>query len=196
MESDLPDKVDVDPSMNQEITMEETHESQEQPNDQEQTHESHEKTPEETTEPQEPETNQESQEPEPMEEETVTQEDETAQENVPSQDEPEQMEVEKDTNESPKEQATKDEADASWQIPVAALRQPQHQSDLFSNKANARKEKLESRLKENQYDIDAWTTLINDAQHTGDLDIIRDIYERFLKVFPTSVSFHLIREYS
>lgn len=80
-------------------------------------------------------------------------------------------------------------APASWQIPVAALHQ-QHQKphDVVMNKTNLRKERLELRIKESKYDIEAWTSLINDAQQTGDLEVIRDIYERFLNVFPTSVS--------
>lgn len=85
-------------------------------------------------------------------------------------------------------------APASWQIPVAALHQQQQQQqqkpvDVVVSKTSLRKERLEARIKESKYDIEAWTSLINDAQQTGDLEAIRDIYERFLKVFPTSVSF-------
>lgn len=79
-------------------------------------------------------------------------------------------------------------APASWQIPVAALHQQPKAEVVTISKTSLRKERLESRIKENQYDIEAWTSLINDAQQTGDLDAIREIYERFLKVFPTSVS--------
>ncbi|KAG1091487.1 hypothetical protein G6F42_019418 [Rhizopus arrhizus] len=83
-------------------------------------------------------------------------------------------------------------APASWQIPVAAFHQqqkseqPQQQQPTKSNKASMRKERYESRVKENKYDIEAWTWLINEAQQTGDLEVIREIYERFLNVFPTS----------
>lgn len=85
-------------------------------------------------------------------------------------------------------------APASWQIPVAAFHQqqkseqPQQQQPTKSNKASMRKERYESRVKENKYDIEAWTWLINEAQQTGDLEVIREMYERFLNVFPTSVS--------
>lgn len=87
-------------------------------------------------------------------------------------------------------------APASWQIPVAALHQqqqqqksePQHQQPPVSSKATMRKERYESRVKDNTYDVEAWTWLINEAQQTGDLEVIRDMYERFLNVFPTSVS--------
>lgn len=88
-------------------------------------------------------------------------------------------------------------APASWQIPVAALHQQQQQQQqqqksveqpVVNSKINLRKERYESRIKENKYDIEAWTWLINDAQQTGDLEVIREIYERFLNVFPTSVS--------
>ncbi|KAI8974453.1 hypothetical protein BDB01DRAFT_398218 [Pilobolus umbonatus] len=75
-------------------------------------------------------------------------------------------------------------APASWQIPVGALQARTAEPPV--NKATIRKERLESRIKDNKYDIEAWTSLINDAQQTGDLDVIREIYERFLKVFPTS----------
>lgn len=91
-------------------------------------------------------------------------------------------------------------APASWQIPVAALAQ-QHQQQspqsqpqqkalepVVVNKSHLRKERFETRIKESKYDVEAWTGLINDAQQTGDLEVIRDIYERFLNVFPTSVS--------
>lgn len=88
-------------------------------------------------------------------------------------------------------------APASWQIPVAALHQQQQQQqqkpvDAVVSKTSLRKERLEARIKESKYDIEAWTSLINDAQQTGDLEAIRDIYERFLKVFPTSVSFFFL----
>ncbi|KAF1803011.1 hypothetical protein FB192DRAFT_1072452 [Mucor lusitanicus] len=91
-------------------------------------------------------------------------------------------------------------APASWQIPVAALHQqqqklepPQHPQPTMSTKATIRKERYESRVKENKYDIEAWTWLINEAQQTGDLEVIRDMYERFLNVFPTSVSVEKIK---
>jgi hypothetical protein len=91
-------------------------------------------------------------------------------------------------------------APASWQIPVAALHQQQQQQQsqhqkpiesvvsVVSNKSNMRKERFEARIKENKYDIEAWSALINDAQQIGDLEVIREIYERVLVVFPTSVS--------
>lgn len=90
-------------------------------------------------------------------------------------------------------------APASWQIPVAALHQqqqqqqqqqhspaPQKPAEAVVNKSNVRKERSEARIAENKYDLDAWTSLINDAQQTGDLEAIREVYERVLKVFPTS----------
>lgn len=105
--------------------------------------------------------------------------------------EPQPMEgVESDSKEPPPFLS----APASWQIPVAALHQHQHspapqKSEPITNKTNVRKERSEARIAENQYDIEAWTNLINDAQQTGDLEAIREVYERVLKVFPTSVSF-------
>lgn len=207
MEADLPGQVDVDPTLNQEdqdTTMEET---QEQPTEsqepaseaQEQTTESQTESTANQEEPASTNEQQEStlQEPEPMEEEKPEEAQAEQVQTESKEEEPVQMEVideepVKKDSPPPKEEKV-DEADpssnspllsapASWQIPVAALRP-------HTNKASLRKEKLESRIKENQYDIEAWTTLINDAQQTGDLDVIRDIYERFLKVFPTSVSF-------
>ncbi|KAI8967564.1 hypothetical protein BDF20DRAFT_803339, partial [Mycotypha africana] len=69
--------------------------------------------------------------------------------------------------------------------------QPQNQLDSVNPatvKSISKREKLEALIRENKYDIEAWTSLINDVQQTGDLDIIRDVYERVLKVFPISVS--------
>lgn len=80
---------------------------------------------------------------------------------------------------------------ASWQIPPSALQQrPENEAvnDNTLNKANIRREKLEQRIANDEYDIAAWNSLINEIQQTGDLTATRDIYERFLKIFPTSVS--------
>lgn len=99
-------------------------------------------------------------------------------------------------------------APASWQIPISALTQKASAPTASSNtsftaptaasntvtdppmkRAALRREKLEARIRESKYNIEAWNALINDIQQTGDLDAIRDVYERFLSVFPTSVSF-------
>jgi hypothetical protein len=47
---------------------------------------------------------------------------------------------------------------------------------------------LEQRIAEDPFDADAWLTLLNDAEKEGEVVRVRDVYERFLKVFPTSVS--------
>lgn len=47
---------------------------------------------------------------------------------------------------------------------------------------------LEQRIAEDPFDADAWLTLLNDAEKEGEVARVRDVYERFLKVFPTSVS--------
>ncbi|CAO3673036.1 unnamed protein product [Rhizopus microsporus] len=96
-------------------------------------------------------------------------------------------------------------APASWQIPISALTQKASAPTASSNtsftaptaasntvtdppmkRAALRREKLEARIRESKYNIEAWNALINDIQQTGDLDAIRDVYERFLSVFPTS----------
>ncbi|CAO3666397.1 unnamed protein product [Umbelopsis ramanniana] len=55
-----------------------------------------------------------------------------------------------------------------------------------TSKAAEKIEKVEQRIRDDQYDLDAWTILINEIQNNGDIDAIRDVYERVLKVFPTS----------
>lgn len=57
-------------------------------------------------------------------------------------------------------------------------------SDIVPAGASA----LEQRIVEDPFDADAWLTLLNDAEKEGEVARVRDVYERFLKVFPTSVS--------
>lgn len=91
-------------------------------------------------------------------------------------------------------------APGSWQIPPGALAAnnaapntttksstPPVVVPTAMSKAAERIEKVEQRIREDQYDVDAWTILINETQSTGDLQAIRGVYERVLKVFPTSV---------
>jgi hypothetical protein len=91
----------------------------------------------------------------------------------------------------------------SWQIPPGALaasnnpitpvNPASYQAPTASSKAAEKIEKVEQRIRDDQYDLDAWTILINEVQNTGEIDAIREVYERVLKVFPTSVgSFFLI----
>lgn len=99
---------------------------------------------------------------------------------------------------------------ASWQIPPSALQANNTSSpglhaaspasnaynnshmdatpDPAANKAQAKRERLEQRIAKSQYDSNAWLALINEIQQTGDLEATRDVYERFLEVFPTAVS--------
>jgi hypothetical protein len=157
--------------------------------------------------------------PPPAKEETVKQETESTTEAMEETKPLEEVETKEEPTETPVVDETKKEeeevtpmedvvestenkepppflsAPASWQIPVAALHQQQQQQqqqkpvDVPMSKANMRKERSEARIKENKYDIEAWTSLINDAQQSGDLEVIREVYERVLNVFPTSVSF-------
>jgi cleavage stimulation factor subunit 3 len=62
-------------------------------------------------------------------------------------------------------------------------------SGVATSKAAEKIEKVEQRIRDDQYDLDAWTILINESQNSGDIAAIRDVYERVLKVFPTSVGF-------
>ncbi|KAG0063650.1 mRNA 3'-end-processing protein rna14 [Linnemannia elongata] len=55
-------------------------------------------------------------------------------------------------------------------------------SDIVPAGASA----LEQRIAEDPFDADAWLTLLNDAEKEGEVARVRDVYERFLKVFPTS----------
>ncbi|KAI8598488.1 hypothetical protein EDD21DRAFT_382295, partial [Dissophora ornata] len=47
---------------------------------------------------------------------------------------------------------------------------------------------LEQRIADDPYDADAWLTLLNEAERESEVAKVRDVYERFLKVYPTSVS--------
>jgi len=47
---------------------------------------------------------------------------------------------------------------------------------------------LEQRILEDSFDTDAWLTILHEAEREGEVSRVRDAYERFLKVFPTSVS--------
>ncbi|KAI8092487.1 uncharacterized protein BX664DRAFT_88528 [Halteromyces radiatus] len=86
---------------------------------------------------------------------------------------------------------------SSWQIPPSAFQQKQQQQQqpyeptesLKSlEKTTSKRDRLEQRIKEDEEDLDAWFTLIADIQQSGDLEATRAIYERFLKIYPTSVS--------
>lgn len=86
-------------------------------------------------------------------------------------------------------------APGSWQIPPGALTATplnaaaMAPSGVATSKAAEKIEKVEQRIRDDQYDLDAWTILINESQNSGDIAAIRDVYERVLKVFPTSVGF-------
>ncbi|KAF9997162.1 mRNA 3'-end-processing protein rna14 [Entomortierella chlamydospora] len=55
-----------------------------------------------------------------------------------------------------------------------------------SNKKPDLTDGLEQAIAEDPYDADAWLTLLNEAEREGEVSRVRDVYERFLKVFPTS----------
>jgi len=46
----------------------------------------------------------------------------------------------------------------------------------------------EERLAIDAYDIEAWQVLLSDALQSGTVDDMREMFERFLTLFPTSVS--------
>lgn len=82
-------------------------------------------------------------------------------------------------------------APGSWQIPPGALaaNQSTNATAPAASKSAEKIEKVEQRIRDDPYDLDAWTILINEIQNSGDIAAIRDVYERVLKVFPTSVGF-------
>ncbi|KAF9324054.1 hypothetical protein BG006_000905, partial [Podila minutissima] len=45
---------------------------------------------------------------------------------------------------------------------------------------------FEQRIAEDMYDTDAWQQLLRDVQNENDIAKVREVFERFLKVFPTS----------
>ncbi|KAG0050796.1 mRNA 3'-end-processing protein rna14 [Gryganskiella cystojenkinii] len=47
-------------------------------------------------------------------------------------------------------------------------------------------EVLEQRINEDPFDTDAWLTVLHEAEREGEVAKVREAYERFLKVFPTS----------
>lgn len=51
-------------------------------------------------------------------------------------------------------------------------------------------EKIELRIKQNQWDIDAWSTMIAGKIVTRDTQSIRLAFDRFLTQFPTNVPLH------
>lgn len=53
---------------------------------------------------------------------------------------------------------------------------------------------LEQRIIEDSFDTDAWLTILHEAERDGEVTRVRDAYERFLKVFPTSVSPHSLKD--
>ncbi|KAG0252116.1 mRNA 3'-end-processing protein rna14, partial [Mortierella polycephala] len=67
---------------------------------------------------------------------------------------------------------------------------PQQQQGLANGADPAKKPEsgdgLDQRIAEDPYDADAWLTMLNDAEKEGDVARVRDVYERFLKVYPTS----------
>jgi hypothetical protein len=61
-------------------------------------------------------------------------------------------------------------------------------ADSDPNRKPEPTDSLEQRVTEDPYDADAWLTLLNEAEREGEVSRVRDVYERFLKVYPTSVS--------
>ncbi|GAM23800.1 hypothetical protein SAMD00019534_069750 [Acytostelium subglobosum LB1] len=79
--------------------------------------------------------------------------------------------------------------------PNTSYQQQQHQQQQQSTissvmpaigkRLNVQIENLESRITNDKYDTEAWTLLLNEVQ-SQPINIARDIYERFLSVFPTA----------
>ncbi|KAF9160165.1 mRNA 3'-end-processing protein rna14 [Actinomortierella ambigua] len=62
-------------------------------------------------------------------------------------------------------------------------------SDSPAADATQRKERiefLEQKIAQNSYDSDAWQSLLTEVQNDGEVEKARDVFERMLKVFPTS----------
>ncbi|CAG8601414.1 8169_t:CDS:10 [Paraglomus brasilianum] len=66
---------------------------------------------------------------------------------------------------------------ASWQIPPSAL-QPKKRTEKL--------DKSESRIAVNPYDTEAWLMLLSEVMARGDVERVRETFERFLKLFPSS----------
>lgn len=67
---------------------------------------------------------------------------------------------------------------------TAPAESPQGNTPVVTRSDNV----LEQRIAEDMYDTDAWQQLLKDVQNENDIAKVREVFERFLKVFPTSVS--------
>ncbi|KXS17978.1 Suf-domain-containing protein [Gonapodya prolifera JEL478] len=73
---------------------------------------------------------------------------------------------------------------SSWQqIPVSDSTE---QSQRRTGPKLDKYQRLEQRIEADPWDSDAWTALLAEANQRGDPQVTRDVFERFLKQFPTS----------
>ncbi|ORX58833.1 Suf-domain-containing protein [Hesseltinella vesiculosa] len=87
-----------------------------------------------------------------------------------------------------------DNSPSSWQIPLNIQppannngNQPYEPTAAFLEKQSQERGRLEQLVNNNPQDLDAWDDLMHQVQKAGDMEAIRDVYERFLKLYPTSV---------
>ncbi|KFH61759.1 hypothetical protein MVEG_12400 [Podila verticillata NRRL 6337] len=65
---------------------------------------------------------------------------------------------------------------------IAPAGSPQGNTPVVTTSDNV----FEQRIAEDMYDTDAWQQLLRDVQNENDIAKVREVFERFLKVFPTS----------
>ncbi|KAG9303333.1 hypothetical protein G9A89_013659 [Geosiphon pyriformis] len=66
----------------------------------------------------------------------------------------------------------------SWQIPPSALTPKKVKHEKV--------EKMEQRISENEFDVEAWINLLNELQTKAEVEKVRETFERFLKLFPSA----------
>ncbi|CAG8595157.1 13122_t:CDS:10, partial [Ambispora leptoticha] len=74
--------------------------------------------------------------------------------------------------------SSKSEPALSWQIPPSALAPKKLKNEKI--------EKMELRIAENKFDVEAWLTLLGEVLTKADVDKVGDTFERFLKIYPAS----------
>ncbi|CAG8442158.1 2693_t:CDS:10, partial [Ambispora gerdemannii] len=74
--------------------------------------------------------------------------------------------------------SSKSEPALSWQIPPSALAPKKLKNEKI--------EKMELRIAENKFDVEAWLTLFGEVLTKADVDKVGETFERFLKIYPAS----------
>ncbi|KAF9578094.1 hypothetical protein BGW38_006310, partial [Lunasporangiospora selenospora] len=77
-------------------------------------------------------------------------------------------------------------SNSSSSMPGGQANGPFSPLDASSIKKPDSDDSLEQRVADDPYDAESWQTLLDDAEKEGDVPKVRELYEKFLKIFPTS----------